>query len=218
MKQVVIFGTGAVARLVHFFLTHDSEYDVAVFTITKEYIKESTFIDLPIVDFETITDNYPPSDYDMFVALGPQNCNELRENIYHQAKSKGYKLISYISTSADYWQDLKHGDNVLIIQDSSIEPFVEVGNNVTLIGSKIGYNVIIKDNCFISTATIGSDVLVKKNAFIGINSSINPFLSIGVKSIIGAGSIINKNVDDYSVYVAPATARKSEADSRRFHL
>ena len=115
-------------------------------------------------------------------------------------------------------EDLKHGDNVLIIQDTSIEPFVIIGNNVTLIGSKIGYNIKIKDNCFISTATIGSDVVVNENAFIGMNCTINPSLSIGIKSIIGSGSIINKDVDDYSVHVAPATARKSQVDSRRFKI
>lgn len=206
------------AKLAHFFFTNDSEYQVVSFTINAEYIKETQFLDLPLIGFEDITDTYPPSEYEMFVAMGPQNCNELREKIYTQAKDKGYKLASYISSKADYWKDLKHGDNVLIIQDTSIEPFVEIGNNVSLIGSKIGYNIKIEDNCFISTATIGSDVVVKNNAFIGMNSTVNPTLKIGVKSIIGSGSIINRDVDDYSVHVAPATARKSKVDSRRFKI
>lgn len=218
MKKVVIFGTGDMAKLSHFFFTNDSDYTVVAFTINAEFIKDPQFQGLPVVGFETITEAYPPDEFEMFVSVGPQNCNEFRENIYYQAKDKGYKLASYISSRADFWNDLKHGENVMIIQDSSIEPFVVLGNNVTLIGSKIGYNVKIEDHCFISTATIGSDVVVKNNAFVGINTSINPALSIGVKSIIGSGSIISKDVDDYAVYVAPATARKSEADSRRFRL
>ncbi len=199
MKKVVIFGTGDMAHLAHFFLTNDSNYEVAAFTINLEFIKDQSFLNLPVVGFEDIVNTYPPSEYDMFVTLGPQDCNELRETIYHQAKSKAYKLISYISSKADYWQDMKHGDNVFIFQDTSIEPFVEIGNNVILFGSKIGYNVKIEDNCFISTATIGSDVVVRNNAFIGINSSISPLLSIGVKSIIASGSLIKKDIDDYSV-------------------
>jgi len=199
MKKVVIFGTGDMAHLAHFFLTNDSNYEVAAFTINSEFIKDQSFLNLPVVGFEDIVNTYPPSEYDMFVTLGPQDCNELRETIYNQAKRKAYKLISYISSKADYWQDMKHGDNVFIFQDTSIEPFVEIGNNVILFGSKIGYNVKIEDNCFISTATIGSEVVVRNNAFIGINSSINPLLSIGVKSIIASGSLIKKDVDDYSV-------------------
>jgi len=199
MKKVVIFGTGDMAHLAHFFLTNDSNYEVAAFTINLEFIKDQSFLNLPVVGFEDVVNTYPPSEYDMFVTLGPQDCNELRETIYNQAKRKAYKLISYISSKADYWQDMKHGDNVFIFQDTSIEPFVEIGNNVILFGSKIGYNVKIEDNCFISTATIGSDVVVRNNAFIGINSSISPLLSIGVKSIIASGSLIKKDIDDYSV-------------------
>lgn len=218
MKNIVIFGTGDLARLAHFFFSNDSDKQIAAFTVNSEYLTDTEFMGLPVSDFENITEVYPPSKFDMFIALGPQNCNEIRENIYNQAKDKGYNLSSYISSRADYWKDLKHGDNVLIIQDTSIEPFVEIGNNVTLIGSKIGYNIKIEDNCFISTATIGSDVVVKNNAFIGMNSTINPSVIIGAKSIIGSGSIINKDVDDYSVHVAPATARKSQVDSRRFKI
>lgn len=217
MKEVVIFGSGNVAKLVHFFLTNDSDFKVAAFTIHSNYIKAPAYLDLPVVGFETITETHPPEKYDMFVAVGAQERNEIREEIYNQAKAKGYKLISYISSKAQYWPDLKYGENVFIIQATSIEPFVEIGNNVALIGTQIGQNVKIEDNCFLSTATIGSDVTITKNAFIGINALINPYLKIGTKSIVAAGSIIVKDVEDYAIYTAPA-ARKSEVDSRRLKI
>ena len=217
MKDVVIFGSGNVAKLVHFFLTHDSDYRVVAFTVNRTYLGELNYLDLPVVPFEDITESYPPSKYKMFVAMGAQERNELREKIYHEAREKGYKFASYISSKSQYWPDFKHGDNVFIIQSTSIEPFVEVGNNVALIGAKIGQNVKIEDNCFISTATIGSDVCVCKNAFVGINALINPYLRIGTKSIIGAGAIITKEVEDYAVYVAQ-NARKSAVDSRKLRI
>lgn len=214
MRDVVIFGSGNVAKLVHYFFTNDSDYRVVAFTINQSFIKEKNYLGLPVVGFETITETYPPSEYDMFIAIGGQERNELREAIFGQAKEKGYQLASYISSKATFWPDLKHGENVFIIQSSSIEPFVEIGNNVALIGTKIGQNVKIEDNCFISTATIGSDVKILRNAFIGINAMINPYLTIGQKSVIGSGSIITKDVEDYAIYVSPS-ARKSSADSRR---
>jgi sugar O-acyltransferase (sialic acid O-acetyltransferase NeuD family) len=217
MKEVVIFGTGNVARLVHFFLTNDSDFKVAAFTINSAYIKESNYLGLAVTGFESIVETHPPDKYDMFVAIGAQDRNEVRERVYNEVKAKGYKLISYISSKAEYWPDLKFGENVFIIQASSIEPFVEIGNNVALIGTRVGQNVKIEDNCFISTATIGSDVCVGQNAFIGINALINPYIKVGTKSIIGAGSIIVKEVEDYAVYTAPA-ARKSDVDSRRLRI
>jgi len=217
MKEVVVFGSGNVAKLVHYFLNNDSDYRVKAFTIHSEYIKKSTYLNLPVVSFENITNTYPPNQYDMFVAIGAQERNEHRERIYNEAKAKGYKLISYISSKAQYWPDLKCGDNVFIIQATSIEPFVEIGNNVALIGTKIGQNVKIEDNCFISTATIGSDVNVAKNAFIGINALINPYIKVGTKAIVGAGSIIVKDVADFAVYTAPA-ARKRKVESWRLSI
>ena len=217
MKKVVVFGSGNVARLVHFFLTNDSDYQVAAFTINAEYIKKPDFLGLPVVGFETITETHPPSEYDMFVAIGAQDRNELREKVFNEAKAKGYKLISYISSKADYWPDLKFGENVFVIQATSIEPFVEIGNNVALIGTKIGQNVKIEDHCFISTATIGSDVCVCHNAFIGINALVNPYIKIGSKSIIGPGSVIIKEVEEYAIYRA-VPARKSDVDSRRLRI
>ena len=86
MRDVVIFGTGDIARLAHFFFTNDSDVNIIAFTINKEFINEPTYLDLPVVAFEEINKTYPPSEYDMFVALGPQNCNEFRESIYNQAK------------------------------------------------------------------------------------------------------------------------------------
>lgn len=217
MKEVVILGVGNVAKLVHFFLTHDSEYTVVAFAIHSAYKNGSTYLDLPIVEFENVENTYPPDKYDMFVAIGAQERNELREKVFNEAKDKGYTLISYISSKAEYWPDLIYGENVFIIQATSIEPFVKIGNNVALIGTRIGQNVKIEDNCFISTATIGSDVHVCKNAFIGINAMVNPYIRIGTKSIIGGGSIIIKDVEDYAVYTAPS-AQKRDVDSRRLNI
>ena len=33
MKPLVIFGTGDIARLAHFYFTHDSPHDVVAFTV-----------------------------------------------------------------------------------------------------------------------------------------------------------------------------------------
>ena len=114
MSKVVVFGTGNQAKLIHYFLTHDSEHEVVGFTVESKYIKNIEFLNLPVVPFEKITVKYPPSDYDMFIALGPHDRNELRERVFDIIKDKGYSLISYISSKAQTWPDLVYGENVFI--------------------------------------------------------------------------------------------------------
>lgn len=217
MNKVVVFGTGIQAKLIHYLLTNDSDYEVVAFTIESKYITNISFLDLPVIPFEEISGKFPPSQYKMFLALGAQNRNELRERVFMNIKDKGYGMVNYISSKAQTWPDLVVGENVFILQATSIEPFVEIGNNVVLIGSQIGQHVKIEDNCFISTATLGSDVYVGRNTFMGINALVNPYVRIGMKSIIGPGAIITKDVDPYEVYTAPP-ATKSDVNSRKLRI
>ena len=42
-KHAIIFGTGSLAEVVDFYLTHDSPYRVVAFTATGDSIKESNY-------------------------------------------------------------------------------------------------------------------------------------------------------------------------------
>ena len=69
MERVVLFGTGALASDAYFILTYDSPYEVAAFTKDREYIKEDTLFELPVVPFEDVESIYPPDGYKMFIAV-----------------------------------------------------------------------------------------------------------------------------------------------------
>ncbi len=103
MSKVVIFGIKDNALLAHFYLTHDSNHKVAAFTLDRNFIKEDSFLGLPIVAFEDIEKLYPPSKYKIFVPMSPAKVNEIRAQKYLEAKKKGYNFISYISSRATYY-------------------------------------------------------------------------------------------------------------------
>ena len=41
-KSLVIFGTGDIAQIAHFYFSTDSKYDVVAFTVNAEYLTEKT--------------------------------------------------------------------------------------------------------------------------------------------------------------------------------
>ena len=88
-KKIVIFGYGTFTEIILQYLTDDSEYEVVAFTLDDRYIKEDTYLGLPMVPFSKIEETYPPKDYFMYVGLSYTNLNHLREYRYHEAKSKG---------------------------------------------------------------------------------------------------------------------------------
>ena len=89
-KKIVIFGTGDIGQLAHFYFTHDTSRQVVAFTGDADRIDCSTRCGLPAVPFEQVERLYPPDDFEMFVALSYSKLNQVRAQKYHAAKDKGY--------------------------------------------------------------------------------------------------------------------------------
>lgn len=156
-KPLVIFGSAEIAQLAHYYFTRDSNYEVAAFTVDSAYMKENLFCGLPVVPFEELIYTHPPDQYDVFVALSYSKLNAIRKEKYLAAKAQGYKLASYISSKATVLNDGHMGENCFILEDNTIQPFVVIGNNITLwSGNHIGHHSTIKDHCFISSHVVVS--------------------------------------------------------------
>jgi len=218
-KKLVIFGQGLYTEIVHQYFTDDSDYEIVSFTVEDDYIKSDTYLGLPMVKFSEVEKLYPPSQYDMFIAVSYTNMNQLRERIYHEAKHKGYYLPSYVSSKCSFMTKYQIGDNCFIFEDNTIQPFVKIGNNVILwSGNHIGHHSTICDHNFISShVVVSGQCTVKPNCFIGVNSSIAHGVTIENETLVGAGSCITKNTEVKSVYV-PAKSVKLEKTSDMFKL
>lgn len=103
------------------------------------------------------------------------------------------------------------------MENQAIQPCSKIGNNVTIwSGNHIGHHSTIKDHCFItSQVVISGNTVVEPYCFIGVNATIGHELTIGEKSFVGAGSIITKNADKKSVFIAKDTD-KYKLDSDYF--
>jgi sugar O-acyltransferase (sialic acid O-acetyltransferase NeuD family) len=219
MAKIIIFGTGDIAQIANYYFDIDSEHEVVAFTVDKAYITGDSFEGKPIVAFEELINSYPPSDYMMFIALSYSNLNKVREAKYYEAKAKGYELVSYISSKCSYMSPFKCGDNCFIFEDNTIQPFVKIGNNVTLwSGNHIGHHSVLHDHLFVSShVVISGHCTISSNTFIGVNSTIGHQVTIAKENIIGAGSIITKSTEHGDVYV-PARSIKLEKKSNQIKL
>ncbi len=206
-KSVIIFGSGQIAELAHYYFTHDTHYKVKGFTVDEEYIKSPTFKGLPVIPFSQIEKIFPPSRHDAFVALSYSKQNTCRENKYLAIKAKGYELKSYVSSKATTWPGVKIGDNCFILEDNTIQPYVEIGNNVTLwSGNHLGHHSVIGSHCFVtSQVVISGGVRIAQNCFIGVNATLRDHIDIAPYSVIGAGACILENTSEGAVYKQEST-------------
>jgi len=203
MAKLVIFGAGDIARLAHYYFSRDSEHEVVAFTVDEKYRAADSFLDLPLVAFEEVAKRYTPGDYKMFVALSYARMNKLREEKYRAAQENGYELVSYVSSRCSFLTDNPVGDNCFILEDNTIQPFVKIGNNVTLwSGNHIGHDAVIEDHCFLASHIVVSGyVRIGNNCFIGVNATLRNSITIAPETLIGAGAVIMKDTVAKGVYL-----------------
>ncbi|MCA9412288.1 MAG: acetyltransferase [Candidatus Omnitrophica bacterium] len=203
MANLIIFGAGDIARLAHFYFKTDTEHEVVAFTVDKAYREADECQGLPLVDFENITDTYPPSEYQAFVALSYAKMNQVRTQKYLKCKELGYEVISYVSSRCSYLTEHPVGENCFILEDNTVQPFVKLGDNVTLwSGNHIGHDSTIDDNCFITShVVVSGNCHIGKNCFIGVNATLRNSLTVAPFTLIGAGAIIMKDTNEKDVYV-----------------
>ncbi len=216
MARLLVFGAGDIARLAHFYFTTDSPHEVSAFTVDRTHRDREDFLKLPLVDFEQAPERYPPSEYKMFVALSYAKMNRLRAEKYFQAKKLGYELVSYVSSRCTFLTEYAIGENCFILEDNTIQPFVRIGNNVTLwSGNHIGHDSVIDDHCFVSShVVISGHVRVQSYCFIGVNATLRNSITIAPGTLVGAGALIMKDTEPNGVYLG-ARAERFRKDSDR---
>src|SRR3954454_21047591 len=99
-QNVVVFGNGQMASMLYFYLTNDSPYRVVAFTVNREHIKEESLLGVPIVPFEDLEASHPPERFAMSLPISYREVNQLRAAKYREAKARGYRLITYVSSKA----------------------------------------------------------------------------------------------------------------------
>lgn len=215
-KPLVIFGAGDIAQLAHFYFSIDSEYEVVAFTVDAAYITMAEFLGLPVVSFEEIASRYSPDTCDMFIALSYTKLNQVRKEKYLAAKTLGYRIASYVSSYATVLNAGRIGDNCFILEDNTIQPFVTIGNNVTLwSGNHIGHHSTIHDHCFIAShVVVSGGVEIGEFCFIGVNATLRDHIRVGEKCVIGAGALLLENAEPEGVYIGQATERSRVPSSR----
>lgn len=202
-KKLIIIGLSNNSKLAAFYFDKDTEFDVVGFAVNKEYKNADTFYNLPVFELENLAKLFPPNDYYAFVAVGYIDMNKTREKLYNQIKALGYTLPNYVSPKCSYLTEEPIGDNNLILEDNTIQPFVKIGsNNVLWSGNHIGHDVEIGNHNFITShVVISGFTKIRNNCFLGVNSTLRDNIVIADFTLLASGTIIMKDTSKEDVYL-----------------
>ena len=213
MRKLVIFGTRAFAEVAHYYFTREAGRCVAAFTVDGAYLEASSFRGLPVVPFEEVERRFPPSEHEVFVAVGYHGMNRQRSDRMAAVEAKGYRLASFVSARADTPDDFVVEPNVMIMERVFLQPFVEVGRGSILWSTtRVGFRTRIGAYCWVVCPIFGESVELGDYSFVGLNAILGPGIKIGSANVIGAGALVMHSTGDGEVWRAP-TARKSSVPS-----
>lgn len=206
-KPLVIFGTGKIAEVVSYYAMQECGCTVAAFTVDSGHKQSDTFLGRPVIKFEQLPMLYPPHRYDMFVAIGYHDLNQLRAAKFDATRSLGYKLVSVVSPKTSLPDNVVYGDNCFIMPPCIVHPCVQLGNNVFVwSGAMIGHHSVIADHCwFTSNCNIGGNVVMGQNCFVALNATIGHSVRIGNQCFLGANTLVTKDLEDERVVIAESS-------------
>lgn len=200
--KLVIAGAGTYGSVYKYYIEEQSKHTVIGFADDDE-----SKIGQKVNGVEVICKT---RDFEKIRSLGvegviaPIGDNRIRLNLLIDYISQGFQTPSFIHNSVVIPRELKIGRGVYILPGSIIMPFVEIHDFVMIsIGVKVAHHTILGEASFLSTGVnIGAMIDFGKCAFAGIGSTISTGVKrIGNYAIIGAGSVIIRDVEDHAVIV-----------------
>ena len=201
-QSIICYGTGKFAELIHFYLSSEEGQDVVGFVADKVYIRDRTFLGLPVRAFEEVESFWNPADFYMILAVGYRMMRN-RKRMYDDAKGKGYRLANFVSKKATLADNVVMGDNNIVMPHVHVEPFSVIGNNNifwsnTLIchHARIGHH-----NFFAPNSTIAGDATIGDLCFFGVGSVIRDKLFIADETHVVPGSAVYNNTSAHMKYV-----------------
>jgi sugar O-acyltransferase (sialic acid O-acetyltransferase NeuD family) len=219
VTDLVVFGTGDLARAVHALLPADARWRLRAFTVDRAHLGEPTVGGVPVVPFDEVAARCPPADARMLVALGYGRLNAVRLAKMAEARALGYRLATVVHPSSVVSPTAELGENCLVMEGNVIQPHARLGDGVVLWSANVvGHDAVLGAGCFVSSGVvIGGRTRIGEGSFLGMQSGVGPQLTLGRRCVVGAGALVLEDAPDESVF-AGARARRRAVPSTRLRL
>lgn len=174
------------------------------------YYKEIIFLDddinkkycdlYKVIGTSEKIESFIKQGYDFAVAIGN---NKTRMRIYDSLNNKKAELPTLIHPTAVIDETVKIGNGTVVMANVVINSSTNIGSSCIInTASTIDHDCNIKDYVHISPGVhIAGTVSIGERTWIGIGTNVINNLSICGDCLIGAGSIVTKDINDAGTYL-----------------
>jgi sugar O-acyltransferase (sialic acid O-acetyltransferase NeuD family) len=199
VKNLVIFGTGGMAREVHQIVE-----DINAVSPTWNFLG---FLDGNAAQHGKEVHGYPvfggadwfssSSAYDIYVVVAIGNTVSRRKVIESIKKQNKASFATLVHPRAWVGSRVDIGEGSIICPGALITTDLTIGSHVIInSGSTIAHDVVIDDFVTIAPAVnVSGSVRMGQGVDLGTGSTVIQGLSIGEWSIVGAGAVVVKDIE-----------------------
>ncbi len=198
VEDIILLGIGGHAHSVVDSIERAGKYNIIGFLDTEE-MQGKQYLDYRVLD----TDNALKRYYDnglrnAFVTIGYLGHGTVRNRLYEQLRTIGYRIPNIIDKTADISASAKFGDGIFVGKKTIINAGADIGSMCI-----INTGAIVEHDCEVGSFThiavggvLCGGVHVGTQTLIGANATVLQNIRIGRNVIVGAGMIIRSNVLD----------------------
>lgn len=196
-KKIVIIGAGGHGKVVA---------NIAKLNDYKEilFLDDSGTKDANIVGTTEDIVNY--KDYDFIVAIGN---NQIRKKFTDNLFEQSFKVVNLIHPTAVIDETVMIGLGSVVMANAVINAYAKLGKGcIVNTSATVDHDDVIEDYVHICPGVhIAGTTTIGYEAWIGIGASVINNVSIAPKCMIGAGTVVVRDIVESGTYVG-ITARR----------
>jgi len=154
-------------------------------------------------------------DWEIFVAIGH---NATRERIQEELETQGATIPVLIHPSALIGEEVNIAAGTVIMAGVVINCSTKIGKGCIInTGSTVDHDNLIGDYVHISPGVhLAGTVRVEHGSWLGIGSVVSNNIEIIKGSIVGAGAVVVKDINEAGIYVGVPVRRVSDGKDSNF--
>ncbi len=198
--NIIIIGAGGHSKILIDILEENNEFKIVGLLDDNKITHGRYVLDYKILGNVESINNYDPKNTRFVLSIGN---NQVRRKLFNKITSLGYVPENVISKNAIISKYAKLGNGLVINAGVNIHPDVNIQDNVIIgMNATISHDTVVENDVHISPGVhLTGSVYVETGSDIGTGTVVIPSVRIGRDSIIGAGAVVTKDIESYSVAV-----------------
>jgi len=202
VRKAVIIGAGTQGQ-VYFSYLKEAGVNIIGFMDDNPDLEGEEVLGVPVLGKykDLFLEEFKKKIDDVYCPIGN---NAIRQEYLSTLKKEGYGIPGFLHHTVSIAPDVTIGEAVYMLAGNIVMPHTTIGNYIMInMDSTIAHHVTLDDGVFMSSGVnIGALMHVKENAYIGMGvTAMTGVKEIGKDTLIGAGTVIIRDVPDYTTVV-----------------